>query len=260
MTTNPSRHRETLKGGAVFDQYPKSRSPLSDDMRAIYTAHYKANRGGETPATAGARALEAWMHRQVAQDVVASPHEVRSSLELGAGTLNQLPYEPQVGAYDIVEPFEALYVDSPARFRVRHVWSDITEVPADVTYDRITSVAVLEHVCNLPEVVARCGLLLSPGGSLRAAIPSEGTPLWTMAYRLTTGVEFRLKYHLDYDELMRHEHVNTAREIEEVLRHFFASVECRWLGLAKGISFYQFYVCTEPSHGRCREYLQSPHS
>lgn len=241
---------------SVFEQYPKTRPPLPDRIATIYAEQYRSNREGDTRASSAAQRMESWMHRQVARDVLARPDERRSTLEIGAGTLNQLPYEPDVGPYDIVEPFVDLYSGSPSLPRIRNAWSDISQVPDQAIYDRITSVATLEHICNLPEVVARLGLRLSLTGGFRAAIPSEGTPLWALGWRLTTGLEFRLKHGLDYGLLMRHEHVNTAGEIRDVLRFFFGQIDCRVFGLARSISLYHFYACSNPAIDRCNEYLQ----
>lgn len=239
----------------MFEHFPKARPPLPVEIERIYSAHYKSNREGGTAATSLAQSMESWMHRKVANDVAGRPEESRSTLEIGAGTLNQLPYEPDVGSYDIIEPFHSLHDGSPLLHRVRHVYSDISDVPANVRYDRITSVATFEHVLDLPKVVARSGLLLNGDGALRVAIPSEGTFLWTLGWKLTTGVEFKIKYGLDYELLMKHEHVNDAREIEEVLEYFFATVDSTVFGVAKSVSFYQFYVCGTPRIDRCREYL-----
>lgn len=112
-------------------------------------------------------------------------------------------------------------------------------------YGRITAIASFEHICNLPEVVERCASLLVPGGGLRAAIPNEGRFLWKFAYTMTTGVEFRRKYGLDYSTLMNYEHVNTADEIEAVLTHFFPHVKMSLLGLNKDFAFYRYYECTK---------------
>jgi hypothetical protein len=240
----------------LFEQYPKTRPPLPERIASIYKEQYRSNRDGETPASSAAQRMEAWMHRQVARDVLAQPRKKRSTLEIGAGTLNQLPYEPEVGPYDIVEPFVDLYSNSPSLSRVRSAWSDVSQVPERPSYDRITSVAALEHICNLPEVVACCGLRLSPRGAFRVAIPSEGTFLWALGWRLTTGLEFRFKHGLDYGLLMRHEHVNTAGEIRDVMRFFFGQVDCRVFGLARSISLYHFYACRNPAIDRCNEYLQ----
>ena len=104
-------------------------------------------------------------------------------------------------------------------------------------------------------MVARCGLLLASGGRLRLAIPSEGTLLWTLGWRCVTGLEFKLRRGLDYGVLMRHEHVNTAREIEEVLGYFFSSIRCRTLGPSRALSFYQFFNCEAPRIARCLDHL-----
>jgi hypothetical protein len=114
---------------------------------------------------------------------------------------------------------------------------------------------VLEHVANLPELVARAGLLLAEGGSFRAGIPSEGTILWRLGWQLTTALDFRARHNLDYKVLMRYEHVNTAAEIEEVLRYFFGMTQCSVFGLMRSLSFYQFFACAKPKLTRCREYL-----
>lgn len=237
----------------MFENFPKTRSVLPPEFQAIYADQYKENRDGGSKASGLAQKLESWMHRNVAADV-ASPPE-KSTLEIGAGTLNQLQYEKYSKPYDIVEPFHSLFESSPFIDRVRNVYDDISEIPADTKYDRIISIAAFEHICNLPEVIARSGLLLTDGGQLRCGIPSEGTIMWRLGYTFSTGLEFKRKYNLDYEVLMRHEHVNTAREIEEVLRYFFAAVEVKVFGIAKAISFYQFYACKQPRLAAASRYL-----
>ncbi|MGH9962066.1 MAG: hypothetical protein ACREBC_33880, partial [Pyrinomonadaceae bacterium] len=179
----------------------------------------------------------------------------KSTLEIGAGTLNHFPYEAQSTLYDIVEPFRYLYESSPNLTSVREIYSDISAIPRIAKYDRIISIATFEHICNLPEVVAQSALLLADEGQLRAAIPSEGTILWRLGWKFTTGVEFKRKHKLDYEVLMKHEHVNTAREIEEILRHFFSKVAQAAFGFNKSLSFYQFYACSKPRLDTCLNYL-----
>ena len=238
----------------MFDQYPKTRPPLPREIEEIYTLHYKSNREGQTTASSLVQRIESWLHKQVAKDL-ANPHGLKkTTLEIGAGTLNQLRYEVDVGHYDIVEPFNDLYKGSPFLERIRNVYSDISEVPSNFKYDRITSAATFEHICNLPDVVARCGVLLAYNGVMRVAIPSEGTFLWTLGWKLTTGLEFKLKHGLDYGLLLKHEHVNTAKEIEEVLEYFFKNVKCEVFGLNRSFSFYRFYVCNNPRLDKCREF------
>jgi hypothetical protein len=240
----------------MFESFPKTRSVLPPEFQAIYAEQYKENRDGGSKAAGMAQRLERWMHRKVAADVQSGPK--RSTLEIGAGTLNQLPYETYAEPYDIVEPFHSLFESSPDVQRIRTVFDDISEVPRGMQYDRIISIAAFEHICDLPQVIARCGLLLNEGGQLRCGIPSEGTILWKMGYTFTTGLEFRRKYGLDYEVLMQHEHVNTAREIEDVLRFFFRNVEVNVFGIARSLSLYQFYACGVPDKERCSAYLKQP--
>lgn len=231
---------------ALLARFPKTRPPLPAAFQAIYDRQYLENRSGATRASGLTQKVEAWMHRQVAADGARGP-----TLELGAGTLNQLAFEEprdrdQGGAYDIVEPFGALYQASPDLGRVRDVFADIREVPSARRYARITSVATLEHVCDLPFALARAALLLTDGGSFRAAIPSEGGLLWRLGWMATTGLEFRLRHGLDYGVMMRHEHVNTAAEIEIMAHALFEDVEIRALGLGRQLSLYRFISARRP--------------
>jgi hypothetical protein len=237
----------------ILSRFPKKRRPLPPEYQAIYLQHYRNSREGKSQILGLAQRAERWMHRQVAKDVRdAAP---KATLEIGAGTLNQLPYEPETAPYDIIEPFRELYETSPALARVRHIYSDISEAPSGANYERITSIAVLEHIENLPELVARSALFLKDGGVLRAGIPSEGTVLWKLGWKATTSLDFRARYNLDYSVLMHYEHVNTAREIEAVLRHFFGDVRARVFGVARALSLYQFFACSTPDRERCTNYL-----
>ena len=236
-----------------FSEFPKKRVPLPPEYEAIYLQHYRNSREGNSQILGLAKWAEGWMHRKVAEDV--RDGTPKGTLEIGAGTLNQLPYEPSSHPYDIVEPFQELYQSSPHRHRIRNIFDDISDVPAEPKYERVTSIAALEHVCDLPDLVAHSALLLSDEGQFRAGIPSEGTILWRLGWATTTALDFRARYNLDYEVLMRYEHVNTAREIENVLRYFFGQVSSMVFGLVKPLSFYQFYACSAPHRDRCQAYL-----
>lgn len=237
----------SVRGGdmeSLLARFPKTRPTLPPKLQAIYTRQYLENRGGATPAASLSQRLERWLHLRVAADVAEGP--AGATLELGAGTLNQLTFEPPSDAYDIVEPFEALYQGSTQRGRIRGVFADIRQIPEGRAYDRITSVAALEHICDLPLVLARAARLLKSDGALRAAIPSEGGFLWRLGWMATTGLEFRLRHGLDYGLLMAHEHVNDALEIETLLRALFEEVEVRSFGLGRQFSLYRFIAARKP--------------
>ena len=242
----------------MFEDFPKQRTILSESYLSIYAEHYENNRVGKTVVSALSQFMESWMHRQVAKDIrTKSTRDCNmiTTLEVGAGTLNQLKYErPTV--YDIIEPFQDLYRMSPFMNKIRYVYSDISEIPFGFLYDRITAIASFEHILNLLFVVAKTCLLLKPGGCLRVAIPNEGCFLWYLGWKLTTGIEFYLKYKLDYSVIMKHEHVNLADEIDTVLRYFYGVVRCRVFGLHPKIAFYRFYECKCPNVEYASSYLK----
>ena len=235
-----------------FSDFPKIRPTLPAEYQKIYLQHMQENRHGQSPASRLSTTLEGWMHRRIASDALK---EDLSTLEIGAGTLNHLRYEAHNAPYDIVEPAHYLLDSSPFLSRVRTIYNEVKEVPPDSSYDRIISIASFEHICDLPEVVARCGLLLKPDGQLRAAIPTEGGPLWKLGWKLTTGLEFKRRHGLDYEVIMRREHVNTWKEVAEVLNYFFQRVKCSYLGLSRALSVYQVYICRDPDRTKCSDYL-----
>lgn len=238
----------------MFKNYPKKRIELPKKLKAIYEQHYKSNRDGNTTASGLAQKMEEWLHRKVADDV-QSYHE-KKTLEIGAGTLNQLKYE-QSNHYDIVEPFNELYKDSLYIKKINNFYNDIDEIDCSQKYDRITSIATFEHITDLPKVIAKSCLLLNSNGSLRTSIPNEGTFLWTLGWKLTTGLEFKLKYGLDYGILMKYEHVNKADEIEEILDYFYKKNKCYTFGPSKKVALYRFYESKEPKTDLAQKYLKT---
>lgn len=237
--------------GGLLRSYPRARPELSDAHRRIYLEEYRRNRGASGGLLFRVTAsLEAWMHRRVARC-----HAEGRLLELGAGTLNHLRYEPEM-PYDIVEPLPALYRDSPWIGRVAARYADLADVPAGTRYGRIISIAVLEHVEQLPELVARSALLLAPHGIFQAGIPSEGGLLWGLAWRMTTGIAYRLRTGLPYAPVMRFEHLNSAAEIIRIVRYFFGSVAVSWFPLpARHASFYGYIEARDPIISRAERQL-----
>ena len=235
----------------VFENFPKTRTPLPPEYARLYESQYKSNRSGSTTATSAAKRMESWLHKKVAKD--SGRH--LATLEIGAGTLNQLQYEPLGEAYDIIEPFTALYENEAHKPLLRNIYTLIEDVPLTNRYDRITSCAAFEHIPNLPYVVSKTGLLLKEGGCLRTAVPSEGGMMWKLGYTLTTGVEFKRQYKLDYSVLMKHEHINNVDEIHEIISYFYKDVSVSRFGIGKHFSFYSFFVAHKPDIDRCKQYL-----
>jgi len=70
---------------------------------------------------------------------------------------------------------------------------------------------------------------------------------------LTTGLEFRIKYGVNYGTLMKYEHVNTAQEVEELLRFFFKNVKLKVFGITRKLSIYQIFICSNPDKTKCKK-------
>lgn len=231
-----------MKYSEVIRNFPKQRTELPEEYKAIYDRHYEENRKGKTKVSFLSSKLESWMHKKVA----ATGHADKRTLEIGAGTLNQLDYE-RCDVYDIVEPYRTLFQNSPNKKFIRNVYDDIADLPSGGgRYDRIISVACFEHICNLPEVVEKITKLITTDGILAVAVPSQGRFLWKLAYTITTGLEFRRRFGLDYEILMNYEHVNTVDEIETILKYNFKNVKCSGLGIGKTFSVYRYYECSIP--------------
>ena len=222
----------------------KERPVLPPEYQAIYEEMYKANRQGRGIASFLSQKIESWMHKTVA----STQKEGNNVLEIGAGTLNQLQYELNANPiYDIIEPFQKLYIDSSYRKNIRNTYADIDEIPFEnISYDRIISIATYEHILNLDEVVAKTTKLLNPGGIHCAAVPNEGYFLWKLGYTMTTGLAFRIKYGLDYNIIMRHEHVNNVNEIEEIFNKHYAKIKRILFGISPSLCLYRVYICTDP--------------
>ena len=236
----------------LLQSYPRQRPPLSPKHESTYLEDYRRNRLGLGPVQRVANAAERWMHRRVA----ASRKSGSAILEIGAGTLNHLPFENDFAVYDVVEPLADLYEDSPFRGRIGSFYADITAVPPERRYDRVISVAVLEHLTDLPTAVAVAGLHLGDGGRFAAGIPSEGGFLWGLGWRCTTGLAYWLRTSRSYGVLMRHEHVSRADEIIRVIHVFFGNVTLRRFPLPlHHFSLYCYIDAQYPDRCRCQEFL-----
>ena len=205
-----------------FVQFPKIRPPLPEEYQRIYNEEYLANRHGKRLANKIACYLEGWMHRRIAS---AAQQPGEDILEIGAGTLNHLAWEKQYQNYDIVEPARFLIRSSAQKSLLRKVYDSLQEIEAIPQFDRIVSIAVLEHMTDLPTEVARAALLLKNEGLFCAGVPSKGSLLWYLAWKYGTGTAFRLRTGLDYSIVMRHEHLNSLEEVEQVVHWFFKDVK-----------------------------------
>jgi hypothetical protein len=234
----------------LIGTYPRERPPLSDAAKTIYETEYTLNRTGGRSVEGLAKKLESWMHRKVAT-VGGDP-----ILELGAGTLNHIKYESPAGRYDVVEPFASLYRGRPEAAKVNKFYPSQKDIPEQQRYARIVSVAVLEHMADLPRELAQSSLRLEDNGVFQAGIPSEGGFLWWLGWRCTTGVSYWLRNRHDYGIVMRHEHLNKASEIVALVRYFFADVSINRFPIAHShLSFYAYIEARQPRRDRAERLI-----
>jgi hypothetical protein len=236
----------------LYRNFPKHRPTLPTAYQALYLDEYKRNRDNHNSTLQFKQKLEHWMHRQVANATAPKG----ALLEIGAGTLNHIRWEDSARPYDIVEPFTSLFEEKEELSHLRNTYKNIFTVPTDARYSKILSIAVLEHLADLPQVIAKSALLLSDNGVMVNGLPSEGGLLWYLAWRLGTGLSFRIRTGLSYTKLMRHEHINNAEEILRVLYIFFDDVRYKRfpLPLLHG-SFYTFIQACSPRKQRAQQFL-----
>ena len=126
---------------------------------------------------------------------------------------------------------------------------DIKNIPLNKKYDRIISIATFEHILDLPDVIAKAIIHLHKDGVLNIAIPSEGSFLWGLSWRISTGVSYYLRNKCSYTPVMRYEHVNNAEEIISLLNLFFLNVRKKRFPLPFfNLSVYTYLECKTPNY------------
>lgn len=211
--------KENKKVVDIFNRFPKKRSNLPQEYRKIFKEAYKDNRDGIGLLGALKVKLENWMHHKVAN----LPKE--RILEVGAGTLNHIKFENNFKIYDVIEPMNFLYKNSKAIKSVDNIYKTSEEIKNNTYYTNIISIAVFEHMTNLPLELTKLVKMLDKDGTFQVAIPSEGALFWYLSWRLVTGSSFYLKHKLDYKIFMKHEHLNDCDEIETLIGYLFNNVQ-----------------------------------
>lgn len=222
----------------ILKKYPKKRIDLNEKYKKIYNEHYSSNRAGKGFFNFLSQSMESWMHKKV------SENEGSDILELGAGNLNHIKYENNYSNYDIVEPFKELYENRPNKNLIRNTFNSLSDV--NCKYDKILSIATLEHLTNLPKEILLCKSLLKENGIFQAAIPCEGELAFKLGWQFTTSLAFRLKYNLDYSKLIEFEHVNSIDEIYTIIENNFKIIKFKrspFILPIKNLSFYAYFEC-----------------
>ncbi|HEY8217628.1 MAG TPA: class I SAM-dependent methyltransferase [Acidimicrobiia bacterium] len=153
------------------------------------------------------------------------------TLELGAGLGEHLEYEDLTDQqYTCVEIRANQAATIEARFPgVEVIVADCQQqLPFDeASFDRIIAVHVLEHLPDLPSALDECHRLLRQGGVLGIVIPCDPGLAYGVARRLSAQRIFERRYGRPYGPFIRREHINSPREIVDLVRERFHIVHRR---------------------------------
>lgn len=195
-----------------FKKYPKKRPKLDDQLKKIFDSEYKKNRTNFL-----SQLCESWLH----YSIKGRKNEHETTLEIGAGTLNQLKYENyKKKIYDVVEPKNFLFRNSPFKKNIHKFYKTIKSTP-DNYYERIISCATLEHLEDLPDFLYLSSKKMKKQGYQSHSIPCEGYPIWHLAWWIFSGITFKLRTGFSFNKIQRHEHLNNFDEIKEMICFFY---------------------------------------
>ncbi len=203
-----------LSAKNLLKKFPKKRISLSRPLRKIFDIEYKKNRNNFL-----SQLSESWLHFSIKG---RSSNLDNSTLEVGAGTLNHLKYESKKNLenYSIIEPKKYLFKNNIFKNSIFKIYKNFSKLPKK-KFDRIISCAVLEHLEDLPKFLAISGLAMRNNGYQSHSIPCEGYPLWKITWDVISGIPFRLRTGLNFNEIQKYEHVNNFDEILCLIKYFY---------------------------------------
>lgn len=231
----------------VIDKYPKKRPPLPKGIKKIFNKHYLNNRQNLL-----SQLSEIWLHSSM-----DDRKSKKKTLEIGAGTLNHLPYEDNNKIYDIIEPKKFLIDSSKYKKKINKSFSNLRGCKKNY-YDRIISCAVLEHLTNLPKFLYESSFKINKKGYQQHSVPCEGYPFWNISWFLFNALIFRIKYGFDFKYIAKHEHVNNLDEIIILIKFFYKKVKIKYSYpfFNKYFSFYANIKFSNPNKKNINKYLK----
>lgn len=158
-----------------------------------------------------------------------SPAGFRTTLEIGAGLGEHLAYEKLTPDQERNYYCNEMRENMAAAIRQR--WPQVNTVVGDCQqpldfpegfFDRYIAVHVLEHLPNLPAAIREAHRLLNKEtGRMLIVVPTEGSPAYSLARRISAERLWRRHYDAPYAEFYRREHINRIPEILSELDAWF---------------------------------------
>lgn len=210
------------------EKWPKFLPPLDEEKRRISDDFMKLWLQ-ELPKRFGM--IERFNH---GFPVKHSKHPFLTTLEIGAGLGEHLRYEKLTAeqernyyALDMRENIAAALSESyPAIQTLVGDCQSRLDLPGGF-FDRVIAVHVLEHLPDLPSCLREVRRLLKPDtGRFYIVIPTEGSPAYSLARKISAERIYKKRYGGDYSWFYKREHINVPREILEEIAPYF-EVEVR---------------------------------
>lgn len=142
-------------------------------------------------------------------------------VEIGCGMGDFIPYCPctQYAGFDISEEF----ISIAQQMFPQHQFAvgDAYNLPFEKrSVECILSFAVLEHLNKLDDALDQVNRALTDDGEFVFGIPTEGL-LYRIGRNLTTKRHVQKTTGVDYDELLKKEHVNKCKDILGAIKNHF---------------------------------------
>lgn len=230
----------------LINKYPKKRGKLPGPLKKIFDSFYLSNR-----ENLFLQLIRRWLH-----SIMDDKEKKCTTLEIGAGTLNHLKYE-KIGNYDVIEPKNFLYLNSKIVKLVSQTFDNIDQCKNNY-YDRIISIAVLEHLTDLPQYLYVSSMKMKKNAYQQHSIPCEGYPMWNITWFLISGLSFRIKYGYSFSYIQKHEHVNNFDEILTLIKFFYKDVKVKFSYpfYNKYLSLYSNIKFSNPNKENILKYLE----
>ncbi len=231
----------------LLKKYPKKRPTLNKKLKKIFDAEYKNNRSNFL-----SQLSESWLHYSIKGRKISN----LKTLEIGAGSLNHIPYEKFKKKYDVIEPKKFLYKNSLNKKFINKFYKNLNQVPKN-HYERIISCAVLEHLEDLPKFLYLSSLKLKKKGYHSHSIPCEGYPTWNITWFLTSGITFKIRTGQNFSDVQKHEHINNFDEILSLINFFYKKVDIKYsypFFFTPYLSFYANINFTKPNKNNIKLY------
>ncbi len=178
-----------------------------------------------------------------------SQSNFRSTIEIGAGLGEHLEYEKltleQERNYYCNEFRENMAADIRRRFpNVQTIVGDCQQ-PMDFPdefFDRYIAVHVLEHLPDLPAAIREAYRLLNKEtGRMLIVIPTEGSPAYSLARKISAERVWKRHFSAPYSEFYQREHINLVPEILAELAPYFTIEDQVYFPL--GLPFWFCNLC-----------------